>query len=1049
MEWRLGGDLGTNSLGTAAFSLEKGEIDDLLYLGSRIFPDGRDPKSLASSNMDRRAARLSSRGFERKRNRKVSLLVLLTRLGLAPIEQTARRQQAALDPYPLRKKALDHDLTATEFGRVLMNLNHRRGFKSSRLDAEEDDDDLGLIASGIDALESAMAEAGSRTLGEYLHQRRLENKSVRARSSGTGKDKAYAIYPSRALIQQEFTCLWARQAPQLGLTDDQRDAVQDRIFHQRPLKPMIPGKCTFLRDQLRAAKAQPLAQRFEIVQKVNNLRFDIGQGEQSLLLEQRLHLIESLARQGEMTFAAVRKALKLPRDARINLESDTMKKLPGSVTAKRLSAPECFGEAWWSLSDGDQRDVVTELQSTKEADELAAWFGHRFGLSPEQSAKTSKVRLPQGHLRLSLAALEKIVPVMERGEGIDKNGCVIPLTYDKAVEQALGLNHSIFSSASRFDRLPYYGVILDRFCVGGTGEFDDPDERRYGRIPNPTVHVALNQVRVTVNELIERFGQPPAEVVLEIGRELPMGAQAKRDLAKEQSQNQKANVDRDDVIRNAGMVPSAVLRLKLRLWEELDARDPLGRCCVYTGRHISLLQALSAETEIDHILPYRLTLDDSAANKVLVFREANRRKARRTPHGAFGPGTDEPGISPWDDITIRARRLGRKSWRFSADAMDIFEKHRDFLDRQLVDMQYISRLARDYISCLFDKDGSPVWVIPGRLTAMIRGKLGLNKLLSAEGGKNRDDHRHHAVDAFVAGVTSRSFLQRIATAAARADDEQIEKLLADMPSPYAKFEVAAVQAMVDAIVVSHKVDHGRNGQLHEETAYGIVDPKTHDGFNLVRRKPVTALSDKEIDRVLDETIRASLREAVPAGLDKKAMADALMRFSRTSGIVRVKVLVKEANPVAIKDRDGKPYKAVIAGDVQRIDVWLSPGETVPEFIGVSRFDANQKDLSTDFSRALCKSPNKRGAKKIMSIFKGDTLAINEDGERRLMKVVRMSPVNRRLLLLQHNISGGADNAKILEQYQFSTLVRLGFRKVHVSPTGVVKDGGPRLPFAAP
>ena len=633
---------------------------------------------------------------------------------------------------------------------------------------------------------------------------------------------------------------------------------------------------------------------------------------------------------------------------------------------------------------------------------------------------------------------------MEAGDAVDKDGCVVPVTYDRAVLVALGLNHSSFAS-DQFEKLPYYGVVLDRFCVGGSGNFDDPDERRYGRIANPTVHVALNQVRVTVNELIDRFGGPPAEVVLEIARELPKGALALRELEKEQKKNQDANEKRNALIGAAGLPPSAALRLKLRLWEELDGRDPLGRKCIYTGEPISLVQALSAETEIDHILPYRLTLDDSAANKVLVLREANRRKARRTPHGAFGPNTAEPGIPPWDDILARAGQLPEnKRWRFAPDAMEVFEAKRGFLDRQLVDTQYISRLALDYLMCLFDRerDGTPVWVIPGRLTAMIRGKLGLNKLLGDSGAKNREDHRHHAVDAFVAGLTSRSFLHSIATAAASADEAQLERLLKEMPAPFPKFDLGKLKLVVDGIVVSHKVDHGRNGQLHEETAYGMVDPELNDGFNLVRRKPLTALSDAEIDQVKDKVIRGRLRAAIPTGLDKKelkkALPAALTSFSLESGIRRVKVLVKNASPVIIKDRAGRPYKAVIAHDIQRLEVWQIPGEKTPCFIGVSRFDANRRDLPADFPR-----PH-RNARKLMSIFKGDTLAINEDGARRLMTVLRMAPSasNRRLMLVEHNRAG--KSAEAGEWYGFAALLKLGFRKVHVSPTGVVKDGGSRM-----
>ena len=49
MRWRLGGDLGTNSLGWCAIKLgEHGEPVGVLAIGSRIFSDGRDPKSKQS-----------------------------------------------------------------------------------------------------------------------------------------------------------------------------------------------------------------------------------------------------------------------------------------------------------------------------------------------------------------------------------------------------------------------------------------------------------------------------------------------------------------------------------------------------------------------------------------------------------------------------------------------------------------------------------------------------------------------------------------------------------------------------------------------------------------------------------------------------------------------------------------------------------------------------------------------------------------------------------------------------------------------------------------
>ena len=57
MAWRLGGDLGTNSLGWCAIKLDaQGAPVGILAMGSRIFSDGRDPKSKQSLAVDRREA---------------------------------------------------------------------------------------------------------------------------------------------------------------------------------------------------------------------------------------------------------------------------------------------------------------------------------------------------------------------------------------------------------------------------------------------------------------------------------------------------------------------------------------------------------------------------------------------------------------------------------------------------------------------------------------------------------------------------------------------------------------------------------------------------------------------------------------------------------------------------------------------------------------------------------------------------------------------------------------------------------------------------------
>ena len=185
--------------------------------------------------------------------------------------------------------------------------------------------------------------------------------------------------------------------------------------------------------------------------------------------------------------------------------------------------------------------------------------------------------------------------------------------------------------------------------------------------------------------------------------------------------------------------------------------------------------------DVDHILPFSRTLDDGFANRTLCLKEKNRAKSNKSPWEAFGDTAD------WPAIAANLKNLPEnKRWRFAPDAMERFEEQRGFLDRALVDTQYLSRVARAYLDTLYTKGGH-VWVVPGRLTEMLRRHWGLNSLLPDRDGaakaKNRTDHRHHAIDAAVIAATDRSLVQRIAKAAGRDEAAGAEQVAADTEPP--------------------------------------------------------------------------------------------------------------------------------------------------------------------------------------------------------------------------------------------------------------------------
>lgn len=66
------------------------------------------------------------------------------------------------------------------------------------------------------------------------------------------------------------------------------------------------------------------------------------------------------------------------------------------------------------------------------------------------------------------------------------------ITYDEAVRRC-GWHHSDDRTGEILPQLPYYGDLLTREIPPGTQNPNDPPEKRWGKITNPTVHIGLRQ----------------------------------------------------------------------------------------------------------------------------------------------------------------------------------------------------------------------------------------------------------------------------------------------------------------------------------------------------------------------------------------------------------------------------------------------------------------------------------------------------------------------------------------------------------------------------
>lgn len=820
--WILGLDLGTNSIGWAALRVDDQRNPiEILNAGVRIFPAGTDGDistgNDASRAVERREARLRRRQTDRRRRRKWKLMKALQDVSLLPkgsIDNPASRstllqeldeqifgdQARKSHPhtllYDLRRRALDEELSLHEFGRALYHLGQRRGFLSNRKSSPGTDEELGAVKSGISELDRAMQEAGSRTLGEYFSTINPKQQRIRQR------------WTSRAMYEEEFDAIWDVQQKYkpTELTPDVRQRIAKAIFHQRPLKSQkhLRGKCSLEPKRTRASMDILVSQRFRLIQKVNDLQLITTDGERRPLSpEERELLIDSLETSESLTFPKIRKLLGLPKATKFNFELGGEPKLPGNKTAARIA--ETFGEAWGSLSAEDRNAVVEDVRSIDLREARLRRAMSRWGLDEEQAEKLADVALEDGYMDLSKRAIERLLPLMEQG-----------VAYATA-------------------RKEIYGDVAAPRPVEALSGLD-VFERSRGAIRNPVVTRTISQLRLVINALLREYGKPEL-IRLETTRDIKKPRKVRKDITKKNRQNERnRDTARSDIVAKA--LISEPTNTDILKWQ---LADECRWVCPYTGRQISPT-SLYHEFDIEHIIPYHRSFDNSYTNKTLCYHEENRhKKMNKTPHEAYsGTKQYEEMLGRVERFVGEQRVVLAKLKRFRvSDPTEVD----DFKNSQLNDTAWATRVAVEYLGTLFgansagiDSGGSKrIRTTTGGVTANVRNALGLNGILDDGGYKTREDHRHHAVDAVAIAITTDGMIKQISDAAKReATRENGHFKVAGVIPPWPSF-LDDTRSVISRVVVSHRPSHKVNGKLHEETNYSA------DGSSRSSKKKVKNL----------------------------------------------------------------------------------------------------------------------------------------------------------------------------------------------------------------
>ena len=1064
MNYRLGFDLGYTSLGWACVLLDGQNHPCEVYdFGVRIFPSGRDNQSRQPTSVERRKKRGARRNRDRYLARRTQLLAQMIAFGLQPPSKSERSELAKQEPLALRAKGINEPLTPFELGRALFHLNQRRGFQSNRIAERQGDEDESGLKKGIHALEGRLKEA-QQTLGQYLHARLEKNAGLEKKLAiRLRKEDADERWTSRQMYRDEFERLMTAQQvyhPQL-LTDDVVTALRETIFHQRPLKEAKAGFCALLDGKMRARLAYPQIQRFRIYQEVNNLNTikEIPDTPE-ITAEMRQKIIRylctdfsELRKDGILSWRKIQKITGI-KGVKFNLDELGRPGLQADTTSRSMMAA---APAWWlSLEDEQQRAVVDAVMTAQTDDDLKKQLDALFETLPADiPAALAKIRLPEGYGRISVEAAELLLPPLSLG-----------MIYSDACQSA-GINHSDDYDGVVYTKgnLPFYGEVLQKHVIGGTHDVQQREnpEMYYGKINNPTVHMALNQFRRVLNELVQQYGCPPQEIHLELARETALSAKDLEILKKEQTHNKKNNDKINEILRKLGVAESYDNRMKYRLWEDLD-NDPSGRCCPLSGKAISLDLLYSPQIEEEHIIPFSRSFDDSRNNKMVCFKSANFLKGNSTPYEAFGQSAQ------WPDILARAKKMSpdahkggknasgfrvNKFWRFLPDAMEQLQGDAEsFLARQLNDTKYMARVARRYAEYVAGKHH--VLAIKGKFTSDLRHHWGLDELVGnfsdGQFKKDRSNHHHHAVDAIVIALTDPRMIQELAQANKRAYKQASDKMYLNLPLPFPDFSVAKIKAHLQTLVISHKQDHkhpeqaraqgGSIGQLHKDTNYGHI----HGNVYATRIDLIVDEFSKR--KNIDEIASRKIREAVMALFEPYADDEGKLKssnkadyhhdleaFKKQHDVKRVRIHQTRHNLIPICDSDGHAYRYVDGGNNFCAEIWMpnkgkQAGKWQCEII--RNFDVNQKNFLPKWRQ---ENPT---AMKVMRLQINDMVALDRDGKRVIFRVQKMG-MNGQIFLRQHNDSRTEKSTEI--SFMASTLQSRNARKLFVSPTGKIYDPG--------
>jgi CRISPR-associated endonuclease Csn1 len=805
----LGLDLGSASIGWALIE-ESNNKTAIIGLGSRIIPyEGTEGKDFAkgkgeSRNSIRTKARTARKGYDRYQLRRKFLVDALVKAEMFPDETLKNLPKIEL--WALRDKAVHSQVTLKELGRLLLWLNQKRGYKSSRSDANLGKKDTEYVAT-VKSRHEKIKEL-DLTIGQYFYKELANNSFYKVKEN---------IFPREAYIE-EFDAICNNQKlfyPKMLTEAFVLKLRNEIIYYQRPLKSQKglvsvcefegfrrlgkDGKEYFVGPKV-APKSSPIFQLSKMWENINNIK--VGSrtgGDIEITPEQKQAIFEHLDNNEKLTVTDLLKILRLDRkNCYVNKQIE--KGLIGNITKHAIR--QCFGDSTQYnqylnlnieivendtkgyLIDKKTGELLNEksiqhidsniekeplyqlwhtIYSIQDKQECSNALQKRFSIESSIADRLANIDFSKHAFgNKSAKAIRKILPYLMQGD-----------KYSEAMSYA-GYEHS--DSLTKDENLKR--KLLDAL---------KPIQKNSLR--QPIVEKILNQMVNVVNAIIEKYGKPD-EIRVELARELKQSKEERNDIALLNSANEIINKEIAKRLTELGL-PSKkkniekfkyIFPIRSVINKEGKVESPklknafIVNQCVYCGEFFSLTDAISGDIcDVDHIIPRKLLFDDSQTNKVLVHRKCNQNdKSDKTAYDfirAKGNYELERYLLRIDDWYNKGILSRGKRMRLLASHEDYTERKKknqvtefdkklweDFINRQINETRYISTKAKEILQTICHN----VWATSGTITAELRHlwgwdeitmnlqfekykQLGLTKMVEWESDHGKNKHQKEVI----------------------------------------------------------------------------------------------------------------------------------------------------------------------------------------------------------------------------------------------------------------------------------------------------------------